>query len=561
MWPFIKKLLYWKAPAIHLTFCIVLFLVVLLAVDGYKALDGPGTSRSSNGSFRFRSSDIITLLSAAMTVNGVTSAAWSGAVLWKCVTVVWHRNTIPKSQDLKEVKWILEYNVQRWTWNKLRRPAPLDRLIALALLPIIPQLLSSPLLEGSVDWESSSEFGAKVFVASKSSTANFARWRWYSAGAKMSDAEVKVAAGFAGVAWENATESAHQPRSKRCRHVVNDDQFRVGSALHNVTIPCIIIHNISWPTAVMPDAIQAIFNNSAMITATGEDPFANADNPGIAVLFDPTNTTLKIPPQIGQRNTSVNPSVAEPIYPSPFLFSGKMIAIVQLIKKYPYEPRLLDPFGYLKPNNNITTGFIVDLEAGQVEGDNCYTYLEVDFTAGVAMPETSTYITSKFVESGPLDPVNSDIYAGPWVKEALYMMPDVMVTVAIMNNTSLDTWNNIANYTENLIRSSYLGAWDMLNSRFDPNNTNLTASLAEPRLQASVSKAKIAGWLVIQALFTLTFLPIMLIQWEDENVESITGPVDFVEQSSPEAGDPKANKDEESSLMKKFVEQVPQTPK
>src|SRR4051794_220841 len=84
-----KEPLLWIAPTVHITICLVLSLVVLLAVDGYKALDGPGTSRNNNGRFTFRSSDITTLLSAALIAIALTASWWSGALLWKCACAVW----------------------------------------------------------------------------------------------------------------------------------------------------------------------------------------------------------------------------------------------------------------------------------------------------------------------------------------------------------------------------------------------------------------------------------------------------------------------------------------
>ncbi|ORY08042.1 hypothetical protein BCR34DRAFT_489018 [Clohesyomyces aquaticus] len=533
-----KRLLRWKDPTLHFVTCLVIALVLTLAVDGYKALDGPGSSRRNNGNFTFRSSDIISLLSAAMIVLTITAAAWSSAVLWRSAHDVWTRHyVVPKhglgpseraevmNKTVNEMHWIVSYKLQRWTENRFKNRQWQDLVVALALLPIIPQLISAPLLEGSLDWKSSQEFGAKASAASANPTANFARWRYYAGGEQSSSPDIKIAAGLAGTAWQNATAPDSPSRSKRCRHVVNNNRFPVGSALHNATVPCIVIHSVSWPDSPAPNSIIRVFNNSKDLSLSGDDSFASVDSPGIAVLFDPTNTTLKVYPPSRQRNSSL---LLRPAYPNPLLFSGKMIAIVHISKRYLYEPQLLDPFGYSTLNNSIARGEIYDFELGKVFNESVYTRLEVEFTAGVSTPESSTYISHRVVESGPSDPIKSDIQPGPWVKEALYLMSDVMTAVAIMNNTSLNTWNDLTNYTENLIRASYQGSWDMLHARFDQNSTNLTVTLAEPRLQASVSKPRVAGWLTIHLLFALTAIPVWFLEGTDDARKNINDPTDFI---------------------------------
>jgi hypothetical protein len=75
----------------------------------------------------------------------------------------------------------------------------------------------------------------------------------------------------------------------------------------------------------MPRTVEKALNDSEMVNTSHYKPFATAgDHPGIAVLFDSTNETLKAPPIFGNFNSS--PEVAmlgEPSYPEPFIWSGK----------------------------------------------------------------------------------------------------------------------------------------------------------------------------------------------------------------------------------------------
>jgi len=417
-----------------------------------------------------------------------------------------------------------------WSWPSFKGSSDLRIVMILSLWIVLLPTIFGPVLEGSLNWQSSSEFGGTVSVAAGSPTANFASWRYVTNG--LSRAAVDRAAAFASLAWQNATI----PNGNTCRHIVNDDQLPPGSTLHNVTMPCIVIHNISWPVldAGMPIELQKFIQDSGNLSVSGDSPLSYIDNPGVAVLFDPTNETLPLPPVLSTPINGTFVILATPIYPDSFMFSGNMTAIVLTSKRYFFEPHLDDPFGYSHLNNNATEGKQLSAEAGGWIPDRYYTYLNVNFTVGVTTPETSTYVTSRVVDGGT-NPQALDIRAGPWVKQALYLLPDVMTAVAVMNTTSLNTWDNLFNYTEMLVRYSYLGAWDMLQRTYDNDSTNLRATLLEPRLQASVSWERVMAWYTVNLLFTLTGAAVFYLQKKIDirHLKEIDGPAKYLELQSP----------------------------
>ena len=81
----------------------------------------------------------------------------------------------------------------------------------------------------------------------------------------------------------------------------------------------------------------------------------------------------------------------------------------------------------------------------------------------------SIYTSNQVVGSNNI-PSDHDIVEGPWVYEAMYLLPDVMSMVVIMNTTSLNSWNNLENYVSNLISYSYQGSWYMSQRSFDQNS-------------------------------------------------------------------------------------------
>jgi len=94
-------------------------------------------------------------------------------------------------------------------------------------------------------------------------------------------------------------------------------------------------------------------------------------------------------------------------------------------------------------------------------------YGTVYFTAGVVRAPSSTFVSSQVVEyyptvdfddeeavSSAIDNVANIIEPSIWTREALWLMPDVMTSLAVMNSSLLPTWMNLNNYTATLIRQS-----------------------------------------------------------------------------------------------------------
>jgi hypothetical protein len=133
----------------------------------------------------------------------------------------------------------------------------------------------------------------------------------------------------------------------------------------------------------------------------------------------------------------------------------------------------------------------------------CYAFAKVAITAGVAKSPVSVYLSSTVVEDQtPIDQVT--IEPNKWVQEALWLLPDLMNQLSFANSSRFPTWDNLDGYAENMIRQAYLAAWDALSQTFDDtlavNSTISTAIPAVPRIQASVSNARVFAWLGVSLL-------------------------------------------------------------
>jgi len=142
---------------------------------------------------------------------------------------------------------------------------------------------------------------------------------------------------------------------------------------------------------------------------------------------------------------------------------------------------------------------------GDKVNSNCYFFALVDYTAGVTVSPRSTYHSSRVVEDQtPLEEVVFE--PNPWVQESLWLLPDLMTMIAVMNSSLLPTYDNIDGYVEALLRQAYLAAWDMYHDSFDEDQISVTytALPGVSRQLASISAARVYGWLSICLLMTVT---------------------------------------------------------
>jgi hypothetical protein len=519
----------WYMLVLHFIFCLILALVILYAVDGYKALGGDNESHHQSQGYVLRTGDVMTLISMGLVLVKLTVASWSALAISRCAFFC-----LEKGMTISQFGSLLSFKIPPQIF-------PRDKFgvaIILLLLGVIPQAFIAPLLSGSVNWNAAFEDGVPLNVTSGNPTSNFGLWGYWQVSSNVNErvGAVRRAAGLAGSAWAtdiNGTRNG-TATTPRCRHVMNDVGLSANTTLLNVTMPCLIIHSITWPTVAtsdIPPAVTNIAKNSTQLSLSGANPLSYVNYPGNGVIFDPTNETLQAP-YTGILNSSpfddaLTELLDHPQPPTPLRYSGSMTAVVQVAQNYLYGPKNADAFGYAELNNRYTTtgGGVLGSSLGSLLGgflsggltdigkllddlyaDTTYTYLEINFTAGV-MTGPATYLSSKAVEGNQI-PSDADIVEALWVREALYLLPDVMSTVAIMNTTQLNSYHNIENYTANLLTYSFQGAWDMLQRSFDRTNTNLTAIPREPRVQASVVHSRVYGWLFMSLLFTLSSLPL-----------------------------------------------------
>jgi len=517
----------WRTIAliVHAVLYIALSLAMLVAVDGYLAQDDGHTSEPSSQRPTFRSSDIITFVSAATMAVSWIAGIWSGSVLAKSGYVVWvnSREDVDKELVADKIRRTMDHQLPVYLGT--RRDFT---LVQIATLLVIPAFIAAPLLQGALDWRSSSEATGLTTLKSGNPAASFWGWNYLDGNARDADEENWGAASLAGITWDSHSQSSSSGK-QTCRHVISHTQFPPGSKLLNAMIPCIIIHSISIPTTPVPPEGITIIDNPRLIT-TSKAWRLFGEIAGTIALFDPTNTSLPIPPVLG---SDIPPGdiifASDPIYPSPFLWSGPMTALLVIAKYMPYPPYSAEPFGIKPPPNSLPRGAVMSFAEGEgVRPEKYFIHLRVNFTAGVIHPPSSTYIKRNVIEADANDPEGGDIRPASWVKEAVYMMSDTMNCMVRMNSTAIPTWRNLESYVRDLVRFSYMAAWTNLQQKFEPNSTDLVVEMQEPRLQARVSRWRVVVWMLINVAFSSSWFLVWELRRRNGEIGEVDGFADFV---------------------------------
>ncbi|KAH8691534.1 hypothetical protein BGW36DRAFT_388498 [Talaromyces proteolyticus] len=473
---------------VHTAGSIALALVLVYAVDGYNAGDD-STPHYVDGKLLLRSSDVTTLVSAALVFIKFFTTSWAAIATWRGAWELTQSNTGLSS---KQVSFMTRYKLLPW----MRPPFGLPRgrrswAVAVFLLCSFPQPFIAPLLSGAVNWNPSLVAGpqtAAVPVNSTNPTASDSYWSQYTVfgyPTKRTDV-LRQALGYANIAWSDTTTASTNGTSLRgngCRHVVNSNGLLENSTLTNVVVPCIKIQNINWAMAAaeVPDAAFSQATTYDWQTSVLNDTLSYYTNPGHAILFDVNNLWYK-------KDYESNS------FPTASKVSGPNSLALIIANQYSHCQNLTpNQFGDVNSYPQFKTYWALG---------SCYLFANVTIEAGVTTSQLSKYISPRVIEDQtPLDDATID--PNTWSQEAVWLLPDVMTSLSQMNSTLLPTWNNLDLYVETLIRQSYLAAWDSFHNNWDTGGTISLAIPQQARVQAKVSHARVYSWLAISLLETV----------------------------------------------------------
>ncbi|RYP45308.1 hypothetical protein DL768_008322 [Monosporascus sp. mg162] len=435
------------------------------------------------------------MVSVSLVIIRIIVGWWSAIILWASGRYMLHRAAA--RADDKTVSRMIRSKLPPSLQSVRNIPTDFPGwTISAALLAILIQAFISPILTGSINWNATFRISnTAVSVSSADPTASFSSWYWYNMqGAFDKSAYLRSAAGYASLAW--ADPSTVDPHGKSlvgngCRHIVNNDGLPRNSVLVDALLPCIRVNSIRWyrPEDVIPeDDWEGV--SGEQLTLVDDDPFYYY-RAGVTLVYD-VNRLREMPDTFDQPPPAEN-------------FSSTMTVVLMVYRRN-YEA---DPICQELPNTIFgdmgALPYIVQNGMSTAGDENCYLIGRIDFTAGVTRSSRATYISPRLVED--TTPIEDVVYEpSPWVRDAIWMMPDLMTMLAVMNTSQMPTYNNIDNYVDSIVRQGYLGAWDMLSHSFDMAESaeSYSAFPAESRLLADVSFARVFTWLGLCLLMTIS---------------------------------------------------------
>lgn len=456
--------------------------------------------RGKDGRPWLRASDITTFVSIGLVIVRFITSTWTALLAWRCAFFLLETDGLTLPQFNEIVSW--GFHFPKFSKHYLISAAALA-------LAAIPSIFAAPVLAGAVDWRDS------YFIIDRRGV-EYRRvmpdddWYWFTRSGGTVRSVVVRATGFSLLGW---SDTIHKEQ-ETCRHALSvAGEMPVNSTVENATIPCIEIHDINWddqPGATDPN-LQEVFDTGGTKVSQAKDDVLRYFHPGNAILFNPRGSLDLSEYGLGykkDRNYSSGRIVdSYSSMPDPKVFTGVMTVAV-LIAVQPPEEKCNIVIPTIFGNASVVKTY-KKLFSGGSEW-NCFRTGTVNVTAGVLRKQNATYVSPRVIESKK--DTNSTIEGHEWVLPAISLLPDVMVRVSGANLTSLETWNNIDEYTKRVIRQSYMGTWSAMYEDFSRESEKLTASEQARLLEATVSILRVRIWFALHFMVTISGIAVYFMQ-------------------------------------------------
>ena len=502
---------------LHAIAAVAISLLMLTVVDGKLV-----AFNSEEPWFRRRylqAEDITTAVSTAITGIRIITGAWAIRSAWRCALILLETQGITLRQFHRIVSWPAYF----------LRGSTDAYIAAVVLLLLVPANIVSPVITGSVGWKGAGvKVAAEDFQYTGPAIIDNGEWFWYLRNSRtgpINEVLVQHAVSRAGIGWLD--RGGGNSRSSRLV-TTSPQEMPVNSTISNLTLPFLKIHSISWDRKTdfwknITDELDPSVITDSSLTLSRKEPFSSY-HLGNAILFD--EHFLDNLPSVEITDT---PQQAPIPLPTSFNGTKKVAVLVGRQWMTNCSPLAETIFG-----NKTSMARIQDLYSGkhtETPSENCFLIGTVYFTAGVIRKE-ATYIMPRVVEAEADSPAT--ILKDNWVIESLYLLPDVMTKVSMVNVSQIPTWDNLDGYLEDLIRISYQATWGVLSSRFNTEPLSSTVEGFVPRLQAVVSRPRVIAWYCAQVLVLVSAVLLSVLQRRSSRPISIdTGVVALLVDASP----------------------------
>ena len=436
-------------------------------------------------------SDITTTLSLLLVLLRTAATAWCGATAWRCAFLLMEKTGI----SLQEINRMIKFGMPA-IFKPHRLEDGGDRivvLVAIVLLASLPSQFSSPILTGSITWSPSSHgVQGNWPVAGISASADGRPWGWWETFSSQRSELVVKAAGIASSSWGGTNETAAMKRV-----LPTTRYLPINSTLNNVTVPYFTVRALEWIADPMhtlsPEQIHSVEQTNPLLS------ISSSSNP--LQIVAPTVALIPDKPWAPMRNGSSFYS------PAPSVISETRL----LVALYSRQDISI-PCG-----RNTSTFFgELPLDVGFYEENfsafetNCYVYARVTYDAGVAVCSPCRISAHTVVQN--ITPLS----LGPdtMTAEALAMMPELTAMMALMNVSVPQSFNNINQYTVEVLSRSYGAAWTALTNLMGLESTVLetNATVSVPVSQARILHWRLYVWWILNISVTFSGLLFIAVQ-------------------------------------------------
>ena len=441
-------------------------------------------------------SDITTIISVAFNLLGKCYGAWLAIMTWNYAFLLLERNgmrlkTLSSMISLPPLPGLFPppgFETDPSPSNRnVERMLSIE--VALIMFSVVPASFSSPLLTGSISWRASirnisdadvvGNIGLGIDVATSDP---WSPWVLYGEHFRMR--YVDRGAALATHAWNRITNTTEDPPTFK-RVIPPLRNLPLSSSLNNITVPWFKIESFNWitdPTEVSADQIAFSRPNN-----TPGVLHLTAGCESVSPLSNTLHTTAILPDiSYASLNLSATWSTPEPVK-----FEDKAaIVILNIGFAESCEPGN-SLFGEIPSNLYVF---------GKSGHDLCFVFAHITYSAGAATCYGCTVVFPMVVQSPPATELT--LQADIMTQHALYLMVDVIGELVNANVTLPSAWNNMENYTRELLMRGYSSAWTVMSELvaiYNPYpSTRVTIPITMSR--AFVDYRRVWGWFALQGV-------------------------------------------------------------
>ena len=441
-------------------------------------------------------SDITTIISVAFNLLGKSYAAWLAIMTWNYAFLLLERNgmrlkTLNSMISIPPLPGLFPPPGFETDPSNSNRNAKriLSAEVAFIMFSVVPASFSSPLLTGSISWRASirnitdADVVGNIGLGINVETSD--PWPpWVNYGEHFRMRYVDRGAALATHAWNRVTGATEDPPTFK-RVIPSLQNLPVSSSLNNVTVPWFKIESFNWITnATEVSADQIAFSRP------NNTPGVLHLAPGCESVSPLSNTlhTTAILPDIAYNSLNLSTTW---ITPEPVKLEDKAGIVI-----------LNTGFRETCSSGNSLFGEIPSniFVFGNTSGGLCFVFAHITYSAGVTTCYGCTVVFPMVVQSLPATELTLE--ADIMTQHALYLMVDVIGEIVNANVTLPSAWNNMENYTKELLMRGYSSAWTAMSELVAVYTPYPTTRVTIPitMSQAFVDYRRVWGWFALQGM-------------------------------------------------------------